>query len=74
MNIEYDLLKPDSLQDLLDMFGNPLAEQQLQDLRVGFNRYEKIRKLSVAQFSELYKKNITTGIPFDDLVDGVIQE
>lgn len=72
MNAEYDLLKPDSLQDLLDMFGNPLAEQQLQDLRVGFNRYEKIRKLSDAQFSELYKKNITTGIPFDDLVDELI--
>lgn len=72
MNTEYDLLKTDSLQDLLDMFGNTLAEQELHDLRLGFNRYEKIRKLSAAQFSELYKKNITTGIPFDDLVDNIV--
>lgn len=32
-------------------------------------RYEKLRRLNVQQFAELYKRNISEGIPFDDLVD-----
>lgn len=32
-------------------------------------RYEHVRKMSVRAFSELYQKNLQTGIPFDQLVD-----
>lgn len=32
-------------------------------------RYEHVRKMSVRTFSELYQRNLETGIPFDQLVD-----
>ncbi len=41
----------------------------IERLKKGHDRYEKLRKLNVPQFQELYAKNIRTGIPFDDLVD-----
>jgi hypothetical protein len=40
-----------------------------EEYKVGYNRYEKLRQLSPAQFAELYKKNLTSGTPFDTLVD-----
>jgi hypothetical protein len=40
-----------------------------EEYKVGYDRYEKLRRLSPAQFAELYKKNLTSGIHFDTLVD-----
>lgn len=39
------------------------------DLAVGHNRYEKLRRLSPMRFHELYEKNLKTGEHFDILVD-----
>jgi len=35
-------------------------------------RYEYVRKMSPAEFAELYAQNLKTGVPFDDLVDAGI--
>jgi len=32
-------------------------------------RYEYLRKMTPAEFTELYTQNLKTGVPFDDLVD-----
>lgn len=45
-----------------------LVSQQ-QELATEAARYKKLRKLNVAQFKELFQRNITTGTPFDQLVD-----
>jgi len=70
----FDLLKPDGLQDLTEMFGNPSSDNELKLLYKSHARYEIVRKLNVQQFAELYQKNIKTGIPFDDLVDELLQK
>ena len=50
-----------------DEFVNQL--EQFEKNKKDAARYETIRKLSVKQFSELYKFNIRTGKPFDQLID-----
>ena len=40
-------------------------------LKVGNDRYEILRTLNPRQFADLYAKNLETGTPFDELVDGL---
>ena len=49
----------------------PKYVKSIEDLKVGCERYEKVRKLSSKQFEELLKRNVKTGEPFDSLVDGL---
>jgi hypothetical protein len=37
--------------------------------KIGHDRYEKLRRLNLEQFKELYLKNLRTGENFDTLVD-----
>ena len=37
--------------------------------RLGYSRYEKLRKLSPRQFADLYQRNLNGEGHFDDLVD-----
>ena len=37
--------------------------------RLGYSRYEKLRKLSPRQFADLYQRNLNGEGRFDDLVD-----
>jgi exonuclease VII small subunit len=37
--------------------------------KIGHDRYEKLRRLSPKEFHDLYDKNLTSGTPFDTLVD-----
>jgi hypothetical protein len=46
-----------------------ISEEYIMLLKQGNDRYEKLRKLNVSQFKDLYKKNISSGERFDDLVD-----
>lgn len=39
---------------------------------LNFLRYETVRRLNPREFTKLYKRNITTGEHFDDLVDQLI--
>jgi len=41
----------------------------IKKLRLNSDRYEKIRKLNLRQFTEIYNQTIATGEKFDDLVD-----
>ena len=40
-----------------------------QDIVLGWQRYEKVRKLNPHQFTEIWKKNLATGVHFDKLID-----
>jgi len=46
---------------------NALLERD--EYKIGYDRYEKIRRLSPMQFHQLYEKNLKTGEHFDTLVD-----
>jgi hypothetical protein len=43
--------------------------RQIEEYKIGHDRYEKLRRLSPMQFHELYEKNLTSGTHFDTLVD-----
>lgn len=45
------------------------AAMDIERFEPGYRRYEKLRRLNVHQFRELFKKNLESGVPFDDLVD-----
>jgi CO dehydrogenase/acetyl-CoA synthase beta subunit len=48
---------------------NKKLEQERDKYKIGHNRYEKLRRLNLEQFKELYLKNLRTGENFDTLVD-----
>ncbi len=37
-------------------------------------RYEMVRTLNPRQFSDIYRKNLETGIPFDTLIDEMVDD
>ncbi len=43
----------------------------LAELRLGWIRYEKLRKLSPLRYKQLWELNIKSGKAFDDLVDSL---
>jgi hypothetical protein len=45
------------------------AALDLERFERGHRCYEKLRRLNVPQFQALYQKNLTAGVPFDDLVE-----
>lgn len=45
------------------------AANEIERLGNSDKRYELVRKLNAQQFAELYKTNIETGTPFDQLID-----
>jgi hypothetical protein len=46
---------------------------EIEQFQIGYNRYEKLRRLNPNQFKKLYEKNLTSNIPFDILVDQLPQ-
>lgn len=42
---------------------------QVNALRKGHDRYETARRLSPAQWADVWKLNISTGKPFDEIID-----
>lgn len=49
------------------------AAMDLEKFEPGYRRYEKLRRLNVQQFQALFKKNLETGVAFDELVDALEQ-
>ena len=41
----------------------------LERFKAGNDRYEKLRRLNVPQFQSLFQQNLSSGKPFDTLVD-----
>lgn len=46
-------------------------QAEIDALKVGHSRYEKLRGLNVLQFRTIFLQNLKTGTPFDDLVDAL---
>lgn len=42
-----------------------------EELRKQAERYEKLRKLNVQEFAEIFRMNAQGGVPFDEIIDGV---
>lgn len=47
------------------------AAAYAEKMRIGYVRYEKLRKLSAGRFAELYELNLKGKGLFDDLVDKI---
>ena len=58
---------PACIKKQRDEFVNQL--EQFEKNKKDAARYETIRKLNAKQFADLYKVNISTSKPFDQLVD-----
>ena len=43
--------------------------RQIEEYKIGHNRYEKLRRLNLREIKELYLKNLRSGENFDKLVD-----
>ena len=48
----------------------PIKSFKALDYKIGWQRYEKVRKLNVHQFSELFQRGLQ-GERFDEMVDGL---
>ena len=44
-------------------------KQECTRLKIGYDRYEKLRKLNAQQFTELYRAWFRSGKTFDEMVD-----
>lgn len=51
---------------------NKSHRELLEEYVLGHDRYEYIRTLSPLEFREIYFRNLTTGVPFDTIVDELI--
>ena len=47
------------------------SPKHTERLELAAKRYEILRKLNVQQCKELFQENLTSGTPFDDLVDKI---
>ena len=44
-------------------------ERQVEDLRIGHARYEAARRMNPRQWADAWHLNLTTGKPFDQIID-----
>ena len=49
--------------------GDPVAMEQLAGLQQAAQRYETVRRMSPQAFADAWKLNISTGKPFDQIID-----
>jgi hypothetical protein len=59
-------------QNIETLVGDAMTRRDPKELTLGCLRYEALRKLSPARYSELCRKNIHEGRRFDDLVDELL--
>jgi len=45
------------------------ASERVKELKLSHQRYEKLRRLNVPQFAEIFRRNIEGEKTFDELVD-----
>jgi len=45
------------------------TEQEIERLRLGYERYETARLLNPAQWADAWRLNISTGKAFDEIID-----
>jgi hypothetical protein len=49
-----------------------IIPENIEELKRGYIRYEVVRRLNPNEFSRLYEWNLKSGVPFDDLIDEII--
>jgi len=59
-------------QNIETLVADAMTRRDPKELTLGFLRYEALRKLGPARYSELHRRNIHEGRRFDDLVDELI--
>ena len=52
-----------------DPTTDPTIAMELKDLRTAYWRYETVRRMTVSQFENVCKLNVTIGTPFDQIID-----
>lgn len=58
--------------DLSDVAaGHTLAMKELSELRLANERYETARRMNPQQWAAAWELNITTGKPFDEIIDNM---
>jgi len=55
--------------ELPEQLIKAVENHNINELALGWVRYEKLRRLSPREYGELCKKNLLGGERFDDLVD-----
>ena len=67
-----------NITNLVDFLRNPdsvsrnarlKCADELERIIIGNERYEKVRRLTPRDFYQAWKLNISTGKPFDDIID-----
>ena len=53
--------------------GHPLAMEELAELRLAATRYETARRMNPQLWADAWKLNISTGKPFDEIIDNLRQ-
>lgn len=48
--------------------------EQIEKIKHNSDRYEAVRKLNAHQFCEIYQRNIKENIPFDTLIDELLNK
>jgi hypothetical protein len=43
----------------------------IERLQIGNERYEIARRMNPSQWADAYKLNVTTGKPFDEIIDDI---
>lgn len=61
----------DKSQRMNQLIEAQLARSNIQELALGFLRYEALRKLHPSRYEELHKRNVK-GERFDDMVDDLV--
>ena len=61
------------MSGFLESFRKAIFERSLDELAIGWLRYEAIRKLNPHQFTDLHKRNLA-GENFDAMVDQLVAE
>ena len=51
--------------------GHPVAMNELAELRLAAERYETARRMNPRQWADVWKLNISTGKPFDEIIDNL---
>lgn len=51
--------------------GHPRAIEELTELRLNAERYETARRMNPRQWAAAWEINITTGKPFDEIIDNM---
>ena len=59
-------------QNIETLVAEAMTRHDPKELTLGYLRYEALRKLGPARYSELCRKNIHEGRRFDDLVDELL--